>query len=83
MKLCPKQQTALPFEDMMKKDDSVNPGVFRVLVNFASKLDSDLKNHLETSAVFRSVSKTIQEQKIKTLCRWDNPIYINYKITNL
>jgi hypothetical protein len=33
--------------------------LFRGLVNFASKLDSDLKNHLETSAIFKGVSKTI------------------------
>jgi hypothetical protein len=38
-----------PLRGHDEKDDSVNPGVFRGLVNFASKLDSDLKNHLKTS----------------------------------
>ncbi|KFM66863.1 hypothetical protein X975_00179, partial [Stegodyphus mimosarum] len=50
-----------------EKDDSVNPGVFRGLVNFASKLDSDLKNHLETSAVFKGVSKTIHNEILDCL----------------
>lgn len=34
-----------------QKDDSINPGVFRGLINFVSKLDPDLTNYLETSMV--------------------------------
>ncbi|XP_035221846.1 zinc finger MYM-type protein 1-like [Stegodyphus dumicola] len=56
-----------PLRGHDEKDDSVNPGVFRGLVNFASKLDSDLKNHLETSAVFKGVSKTIQNEILDCL----------------
>ena len=54
-----------PLRGHDEKDDSVNPGlsgIFRGLTNFASKLDPDLKNHLETSTVFKGVSKTIQNE---------------------
>ena len=52
-----------PLRGHDKKDDSVNPGVFRGLVNFASKFDSDL----ETSTVFKGVSKTIQTEILDCL----------------
>ena len=63
--LCGNFETPLRGQD--EKDDSINPGVFRGLVNFASKLDSDLKHHLETSAVFKGVSKTIQNEILDCL----------------
>ncbi|XP_033611596.1 zinc finger MYM-type protein 1-like [Cryptotermes secundus] len=56
-----------PLRGYDEKDDSINLGVFRGLVNFASKLDSDLKHHLETSAVFTGVSKTIQNEILDCL----------------
>ena len=42
-----------PLRGHNEKDDLVNPGVFRGLINFASKLDPDFRNHLETSTVFK------------------------------
>lgn len=48
-------------------DDSVNPDVFRGLVNFASRLDPDLRNHLETNTVFKGVSKTIENEILDCL----------------
>ncbi|PNF31520.1 hypothetical protein B7P43_G00803 [Cryptotermes secundus] len=56
-----------PLRGHDEKDVSINPGVFRRLVNFASKLDSDLKHHLETSAVFTGVSKAIQNEVLDCL----------------
>lgn len=56
-----------PLHGHDEKDDSVNPGIFRGLINFASKLDPDLKNHLETSMVFKSVSKNIQNEILDCL----------------
>ena len=56
-----------PLRGHDEKDGSVNPGVFRELINFASKLDPDFKNHLETSMVFKSVSKTIQNEVLDCL----------------
>ena len=52
-----------PLRGHDKKDDSVNPGVFRGLINFASKFDPDL----ETSTVFKGVSKTIQTEILDCL----------------
>src|SRR5215469_14427780 len=54
--------------------DSVNPGVFRGLINFASKLDPDLRSHLETNTVFKGVSKTIQNEILDCLLQiyYDN-----------
>ena len=40
--------------------ESNNPGIFRGLIDFSAELDTVLKNHLETSTVFRGTSKTIQ-----------------------
>ncbi|XP_075232954.1 zinc finger MYM-type protein 1-like isoform X2 [Lycorma delicatula] len=62
---CGNFETPLHVHD--EKDDSVNPWVFRGLVNFASKLDSDLKNHLEASEVFKGVSETIQNEILDCL----------------
>ncbi|XP_076763834.1 zinc finger MYM-type protein 1-like [Xylocopa sonorina] len=50
-----------------ENDDSVHPGIFRGLLNFASKLDSDLMNHLETNTVFKGVSKTVQNEILDCL----------------
>ncbi|KAK7906731.1 hypothetical protein WMY93_015343 [Mugilogobius chulae] len=43
-------------------DSSVNPGIFRGLVDFVSSLDAVLKEHLETATVFKGTSKTIQNE---------------------
>lgn len=57
----------IPLRGHDETDDSVNPGVFRGLINFASKLDPDLRNHLETNTVFKGVSKTIQNEILDCL----------------
>lgn len=62
---CGNFETSLRGHD--EKDDSVNPSVFRGLINFASKLDPDLKHHLETSSVFKGVSKIIQNDILDCL----------------
>jgi len=43
-----------------EKSDSINPGIFRGLINFSAELDSVLKIHLEKSTVFKGISKEIQ-----------------------
>jgi len=43
-----------------EKADSINPGVFRGLINFSAELDSALKTYLEKATVFKGISKEIQ-----------------------
>lgn len=57
----------VPLRGHDETDDSVNPGVFRGLINFASKLDPDLRRHLETNTAFKGVSKTIQNEILDCL----------------
>jgi len=42
-----------------EKEESLNPGVFRGLINFSAELDAALKQHVEKSQVFSGLSKTI------------------------
>ena len=42
-------------------DDSLNPGIFKGLINFCS-LDVALNEHFEKSSVFKGTSKTIQNE---------------------
>lgn len=48
-----------------EQEDSVNASVFRELVNFACRLDPDLKTHLENSTVFKDTSETIQNELLR------------------
>lgn len=57
----------LPLRGHDETDDSANPGVFRGLINHASQLDPDLRAHLESNAVFKGVSKTIQNELLDCL----------------
>lgn len=43
-------------------DESLNPGIFKGLVNFSAELDSSLKEHLSTATVFKGTSKEIQNE---------------------
>ena len=43
-------------------DDSLNPGIFKGLINFSSELDVALNEHFEKSSVFKGTSKTIQNE---------------------
>jgi hypothetical protein len=45
-----------------ESSDSANPSIFRGLLEFAGKLDENLKNHFETATVFKGDSKTIQNE---------------------
>ena len=55
---CGFQEIALRGHNEM--DNSLNPGGFRSLLKFASKLDKNLENHFETSKAFLGLSPTIQ-----------------------
>ena len=48
-------------------EDSLNPGVFKGLVNFSSELDQVLKDHLQTATVFKGTSKTIQNELLQCM----------------
>ncbi|XP_069505521.1 zinc finger MYM-type protein 1-like [Ambystoma mexicanum] len=43
-------------------EDSLNPGVFRGLVDFVSSIDSAMELHLKNATVFKGTSKTIQNE---------------------
>jgi hypothetical protein len=45
-----------------ESSDSANPGVFRGPLEFAGKLDENLKSHFETATVLRGNSKTMQNE---------------------
>ena len=51
----------------VEKEDSLNPGSFRSLLTYASKLDNNLKEHLEKSTVFKGVSSTIQNEILECI----------------
>ncbi|KAK7078055.1 hypothetical protein SK128_014023 [Halocaridina rubra] len=73
-------ETLKPLCGLYEKDDSTNPGVFREFINFASKLDPNLKNHLETSTVFKAHVKKddprnedyLEEEEGKLLIKEDD-----------
>lgn len=58
MIFCGALELALKWHD--ESEDSESKGVFRELIHFISELDKDLKEHLTKSTVFKSTSKTIQ-----------------------
>ncbi|GBN64949.1 hypothetical protein AVEN_135904-1 [Araneus ventricosus] len=43
-----------------KREDSLNTGVFRGLIDFSAELDSSLKDHLTSATAFKGTSKEIQ-----------------------
>jgi len=50
-----------------EKEDSVNPGIFRGLIDYTSELDSLLKDHLSKATVFRGTSKEIQNDLLQCM----------------
>ena len=58
IKFCGKFE--LPLRGHDETADSLNPGVFRGLVDLVSQFDSDLKSHIDSNALFKGFSKTIQ-----------------------
>ena len=59
--------------------DSINPGGFRSLLNFASNLDRDISDHLENTTVFKGHSATIQNEILECLLQ----IYTNKVISQV
>ena len=57
---CAQQEIALRGHN--ETESSLNPGGFRSLLRYASKLDKDLENHLEKSKAFLGVSATTQNE---------------------
>lgn len=55
----------IPLRGHDETENSLNPGIFRGLINFAKKLDSDLKKHFDTCTVFKGISKTIQNELLE------------------
>jgi hypothetical protein len=60
IKFCGKYE--LPLRGHDESSDSANPGVFRGLLEFAGKLDENLKTHFETATVFKGNFKKIQNK---------------------
>ncbi|XP_072377882.1 zinc finger MYM-type protein 1-like [Diabrotica undecimpunctata] len=58
VKFCGAFELALRGHDERK--DSINPGIFRGLINFSAELDLALKDHLQQATVFKGTSKDIQ-----------------------
>ncbi|GBM68907.1 hypothetical protein AVEN_117474-1 [Araneus ventricosus] len=50
----------LAFRGHDEREDSINTGVFRGLINFSAELDSSLKDHLTSAIVSKRTSKEIQ-----------------------
>lgn len=65
IKFCGAFELALRGHDETESSD--NPGVFRGLVNFVSELDLVLKEHLDTSLVFKGISKSIQNDLLDSI----------------
>lgn len=54
----------LAFRGHCEDDDSLNPGIFKGLVNFSAELDTSLKEHLSTAILFLKVLR----KKYKMSC---------------
>jgi hypothetical protein len=65
--LCAKFE--LPLRGHDESSDSVNPSLFRELLEFAGKLEENIKSHFETATVFKGNCKTIQNDCILEICR--------------
>ncbi|KAJ1199597.1 hypothetical protein NDU88_003431 [Pleurodeles waltl] len=60
VKFCGAFELALGGHD--ETEESLNPGVFRGLVDFVSSIDSAMEAHLKSATVFKGTSKTIQNE---------------------
>lgn len=67
VKFCGVFELALRGHD--ETSDSVNPGIFRSLVNFSAEIDSTLREHLKNSKdqTFVGLSKTIQNELLQSM----------------
>ncbi|KAJ1193316.1 hypothetical protein NDU88_002615 [Pleurodeles waltl] len=60
VKFCGAFELALRGHD--ETEESLNPGVFRGLVDFVSNIDSAMEAHLKSATVFKGTSETIQNE---------------------
>lgn len=60
IKFCGVFEVALRGHD--ESDSSLNPGIFKGLINFTAEIDVAMKEHLSTASVFKGTSKTIQNE---------------------
>lgn len=51
----------------MNNKVSLNPGIFKGLVNFSTELDFALRDHLQQATVFKGTSKEIQNDLIECM----------------
>lgn len=65
IRFCGKFELAL--RGHSETDMSLNPGVFRGLINFSAELDEALKTHLDKSATFKGTSNTIQNELLQCM----------------
>lgn len=65
IKFCGIFELALRGHD--ETEDSVNPGIFRGLIDFTSELDTLLKDHLKRATVFKGTSKEIQNDLLQCM----------------
>ena len=74
---CGAFQIALRGHD--ESTESLNPGIYRGLVDFVSEIDLAMKQHLSSGSVFKGTSKTIQNDildAIYEVCRSEIQIQI-------
>ncbi|CAG9771417.1 unnamed protein product [Ceutorhynchus assimilis] len=65
IKFCGAFELALRGHDEQK--DSLNPGIFRGLINFSAELDLALRDHLQQPTVFKGTSKDIQNDLLECM----------------
>lgn len=65
IKFCGAFELALRGHD--EQEDSVNPGIFRGLINFSAELDLALRDHLQQATVFKGTSKDIQNDLLECI----------------
>ena len=57
----------LPLRGHSERKDSLNPGVFRGLLGFTSNLDTSLKSHLISAAVFKGSSTMVRNELLQSI----------------
>jgi hypothetical protein len=48
-------------------ENSENPGIFLGLVDLVSRIDSAVKEHIESSSVLKGTSKTVQNELLECM----------------
>lgn len=63
IKFCGSFELALRGHD----EGSLNPGIFKGLINFSAELDLALREHLQQATVFKGTSKDIQNDLLECM----------------